>query len=164
MASKYVRTVGALSIAAALALTSAACSDDNDGNGDGKSVPTAAISSALNSAGSEARDALSSASAAAASKLKEIKGGLDATADASVGSIRADGDRTVAEVTVVNNTSKTVDYTLSVEFRDAGGKLLDTIVMNIDDVEAGTQAKGTAKSNRKLTDPNKAEIGHAVRH
>ncbi|MGW1988750.1 hypothetical protein [Embleya sp. NPDC001921] len=163
MASKYVRTVGALSIAAALVLTSAACGDDNDGGGDGKAVPTA-IESALNSAGSDAKDALSSASAAAASKLKEIKGGLDATADASVGPIRTDGDRTVAEVTVVNNTAKTVDYTLSVEFRDAGGKLLDAIVMNIEDVEAGTQAKGTAKSNRKLTDANKAEIGHAVRH
>ncbi|MFE2865870.1 hypothetical protein [Embleya sp. NPDC059259] len=162
MASKYGRTVGALSIAAALMLTSAACGDDNDG-GNADSVPTA-IGSALSSAGAKAKDALSSASAAAASKLAEIKGGLDATADATVGPIRADGDRTTAEVTVDNKTTKTADYTLSVEFRDAGGKLLDTVVLNIDKVEAGKQAKGTAKSNRKLTDPSKAEIGQAVRH
>ncbi|MFI6582409.1 hypothetical protein [Embleya sp. NPDC050493] len=162
MASKYGRTVGALSIAAVLALTSAACGDDNGGGAD-DSAPTS-IASALESAGSEAKDALSSASAAAASKLAEIKGGLDATADASVGPIRTEGDRTTAEVTVENKTAETADYTVAVEFRDAGGKLLDAIVLNIDNVEAGKQAKGTAKSNRKLTDVNKAEIGHAIRH
>ncbi|MET7298399.1 hypothetical protein [Embleya sp. NPDC005575] len=162
MASKYGRTVGALSIAATLALFSAACGDDKDGGGAG-STPTA-IASALGSAGSKAKDALSSASAAAASKLAEIKGGLDATADATIGPIGTDGDRTTAEVTVENKTAKTADYTLAVEFRDAGGNLLDAIVMNIDKVEAGKQGKGTAKSNRKLTNASKAEVGHAVRH
>ncbi|WP_020556752.1 hypothetical protein [Embleya scabrispora] len=163
MASKYGRTLGALSIAAALALVSTACGDDKGSGGGAGSTPTA-IASALESAGSEAKDALSSASAAASSKLAEIKGGLDATADATVGPIKADGDRTTAEVTVENKTGKTADYTLAVEFRDASGKLLDAIVMNIDNVEAGKQAKGTAKSNRKLTNPSKAEIGHAIRH
>ncbi|WP_406288210.1 hypothetical protein [Embleya sp. NBC_00896] len=163
MANTYGRVAGAFSIAAALVLTGTACSDDNDDGGKDTSVPTA-IASALNSAGEAAKDALASASAAAASKLDDIKDGLDAKGDVSVGPTKTDGDRTTAEVTADNRTTSTADYTLTVDFRDPGGNLLDTIVMNIDNVEAGTQAKGTAKSNRTLKGETVAEVGRAVRH
>jgi hypothetical protein len=163
MASKYGRTAGALSITAALTLTAAACGDNDSNGGDNKSAPTA-ISSALQSAGAEAKGALASVSASAAAKLDEIKGGLDATSDASVGQPQADGDRTKAEVTVDNKTGKTVDYTVLVEFRNDAGNLLDAVVLNIDQVGAGKQAKSTARSHYKLTAATRADIARAIRH
>jgi hypothetical protein len=164
MASTYGRTAAALSITAILTLTAVACGgDDNKNNGgDNKSAPTT-IPSGLQSAGSDAKDALASASASAAAKLGDIKGGLNAGSDATIGPPEADGDHTKAEITVDNKTDKTADYTVLVEFRD-NDNLLDAVVLNIDNVGAGKQAKGTARSNRKLTNVTKAEIGRVVRH
>ncbi|MYW00863.1 hypothetical protein [Streptomyces sp. SID3343] len=163
MASKYGRTAAALTITAALTLTAAACGDDDNGGGDNKSAPTT-IPSALESAGEDAKDALASASASAAAKLDEIKGGLDAKSDASIGRPEADGDRTKAEVTVDNKTDKTADYTLLVQFRNDDGKLLDAVVLTVDDVGAGKQSKATARSHFKLTGATKADVGRVIRH
>ncbi|MFI6978992.1 hypothetical protein ACIBSV_10385 [Embleya sp. NPDC050154] len=162
MTSRCGRAAGAISIAAVLVLTAAACGDDDDGGSD-TSTPSA-IASALESAGKEAKDAVASASASAASKLDEIKDGVDAKADASVGPTAVDGDRTTAEVTVSNGTDKSADYTLSVDFRDDAGNILDVVVVDVDEVGAGKQAKTTARSHRTLSGPTKADIGRAIRH
>ncbi|MGW1991867.1 hypothetical protein [Embleya sp. NPDC001921] len=163
MTSRYGRAAGAISIAAVLVLTAAACGDDdNDGGGD-TSTPSAIVS-ALESAGKEAKDAVASASASAASKLDEIKDGVDAKADASVGPTSVDGDRTTAEVTVANGTDKSAEYTLTVNFRDDAGNILDVVVVDIDNVGSGKQGKTTARSHRTLSGPTKADIGRAIRH
>jgi hypothetical protein len=167
--STYGRTAGALAITAALILTGAACGDDdgNGGNGgkggDITSMPTS-IPSAPGSPGSDAKDAFESASASATAKLGEIRDGLDAKSDASIGRTETDGDRTKAEITIDNKTDKTADYTLSVDFRGADGKLVDVAVLNVDNVGAGQQAKATARSHRKLTGTVTAEIGRVLRH
>ncbi|WP_406280389.1 hypothetical protein [Embleya sp. NBC_00896] len=163
MASRYGRAAGAVSIGVVLALTAAGCGDDDSGGDSDKSTPTA-IASALESAGEEAREAVSSASASAAAKLDEIKDGVDAKADASVGPTAVDGDRTTAEVTVVNGTDNSADYTLTVNFRDAAGNVLDIVVVDVDQVGAGKQTTTTARSHRTLSGPTTADIGRVIRH
>lgn len=163
MARTHVRTAAALSLAAALLLGTTACGDDNDGGGDDKSAPTVS-GSAGESASSDIRDDIASASASASAKLGDITDGLDATGDVTVGPTSTEDDRTVAEVTATNGTDKKADYTVTVEFRDPGGNLLDTIVMNIDDVDPGKQGRGEARSNRDLSGTVEAEVGHAIRH
>ncbi|MER8046800.1 hypothetical protein [Streptomyces sp. NPDC094032] len=115
-----------------------------------------------------AGDIVSSATAAAASaaqeKMNEVKDGVNATGDVNAGATSQDGDRTVAEITATNPKDKTADYTVWVNFRDPGGNLLDSVVLNIDGVAAGTSKSGTARSNRTLTGDTKAEIQQAVRH
>jgi len=163
MARTHVRTAAALSLAAALLLGATACGDDDDGGGDDKSAPTASATVG-ESASSDIRDDIASASASASAALGDIRDGLDATSDVAVGPTSTKDDRTVAEVTATNGTDKKADYTVTVEFRDPGGNLLDTIVMNIDDVDPGKRGKGEARSNRDLSGTVKADIGYAVRH
>lgn len=116
----------------------------------------------------KAGDIVSSATAAAASaaqeKMNAIKDGVNADADVTAGATSADGDRTVARITATNPKDTTADYTVWVNFRDSGGNLLDSVVLNIDGVEAGKSKSGTARSNRSLTGATKAEVQQAVRH
>ncbi|MFF5450626.1 hypothetical protein ACFY40_05165 [Streptomyces sp. NPDC012950] len=140
------RTAGAaLALAGALALTTG-CDAAKDAAGGAVASATAAVASA------------------AERKMDEVRDGVDAKADVKAGEPRADGDRTVAEVTATNPKDQNADYTVKVDFRDADGKLLDTVVLNIDAVAPGASKSGTARSNRQLSDVTKAEIGQALRH
>ncbi|MEV4944350.1 hypothetical protein [Streptomyces sp. NPDC053755] len=110
---------------------------------------------------------VSSATGAAASKMGEIKDGVDATGDVKAGPVKADGDRVATEVTVsrpAGGDARTADYTVLVNFRDDGGGLLDSVVLSIDGVAPGASKNGTARSNRPLSGATKAEIGQALRH
>jgi hypothetical protein len=109
-------------------------------------------------------DAVSSATAAAASRMGEITDGVNAAADVEAGPVRAEGDRTVADVTATNPQGGNADYTIMVNFRDDGGGLLDSVVVNIGGVAPGTSRTATARSNRTLSGATKAEIGQALRH
>ncbi|MBT2444379.1 hypothetical protein J7E93_30655 [Streptomyces sp. ISL-36] len=109
-------------------------------------------------------DIVSSATAAAASKMGEVKDGVNATGDVKAGPTAKDGDRTTAEVTATNPQDRKADYTILVNFRDGDGKLLDTVVLNIDGVDPGRSGTGTARSNRTLSGETTAEIGQALRH
>ncbi|MET9433395.1 hypothetical protein [Streptomyces sp. NPDC006551] len=109
-------------------------------------------------------DAVSSATAAAASRMGEITDGVNATADVKAGPVRAEGGRTVADVTVTNPQDRNADYTIMVNFRNDGGDLLDSVVLNIGGVAPSTSKTGTARSNRSLSGATKAEIGQALRH
>ncbi|MFJ8668046.1 hypothetical protein [Streptomyces sp. NPDC093600] len=109
-------------------------------------------------------DAVSSATAAAASRMAEITDGVNADADVKAGPVRTEGDRTVADVTATNPGDGNADYTVMVNFRDDGGGLLDSVVVNIDGVAPGASKKATARSNRSLSGATKAEIGQALRH
>ncbi|MGA5217746.1 hypothetical protein ACPCAE_17000 [Streptomyces cinereoruber] len=140
------RTAGAAAaLAAALALTTG-CDAAKDAAGGAVSSATAAVASA------------------AEQKMNEVKDGVDAKADVKAGEPRADGDRTVAEITATNPKDQNADYTVLVNFRDGEGKLLDSVVLNVDAVAPGESKSGTARSNRQLTGVTQAEIGRALRH
>ncbi|MFD5767002.1 hypothetical protein ACFWIN_14420 [Streptomyces sp. NPDC127049] len=115
-----------------------------------------------------AGDIVSSATAAVASaaqqKMDEIKDGVNAAGDVKAGPTSVDGDRTIATITATNPKDRTADYTVMVIFRDGGGNLLDTVVLTIDGVGAGTSKSGTARSNRTLGGATTAEIAQALRH
>ncbi|MGW3558529.1 hypothetical protein ACWDNT_14340 [Streptomyces sp. NPDC000963] len=134
-----------LGLAAALALT-AGCDSAGDAVGGAVSSATAAVASA------------------AERKMDEVEDGVDAKGDVKTGEPRADGDRTVTEVTATNPGDEDADYTVMVDFRDGDGKLLDAVVLNIDAVAPGTSKSGTARSNRQLSGVAKTEIGRALRH
>ncbi|MFI9746733.1 hypothetical protein [Streptomyces sp. NPDC052494] len=135
-----------LSLAATTALTLTGCDTIADTAGDVVSSATAAVASA------------------AEEKMNEVKDGVNATADVKAGETSTDGDRTVAEITATNPKDKNADYTIMVNFRDDGGNLLDSVVLNIDGVEPGASKSGTARSNRTLSGATTAEIAQALRH
>ena len=133
------------------------------------SSAVSAAQSAVQSAGaglaSSARDALASASAAASSALAQVKDGVDAKGDISLGSPSTGSDgKTAVEVTARNSDSSAHDYTVTVNFRDSGGNLLDAGVVTIDNVAAGGSGTGTVHSNRALSGTVTAEVGAALRH
>ncbi|MFI8963375.1 FxLYD domain-containing protein [Streptomyces sp. NPDC053493] len=137
------RTAGAaVALLAALALTATGCEE----------------------AQQKAGDILSSATAEAAEQMNRIKDGVDAKDEVKAGPAGQDGDRTVAEITATNPKDKTADYTVRVDFRDAGGNLLDTVVLNIDDVPPGQSRTGRARSNRSLGGDTTAGVAQALRH
>ncbi|WP_329119817.1 hypothetical protein [Streptomyces sp. NBC_01465] len=156
---RAARTAGALSVAVLVALSATACGSDD--------TPSSVASKAgdvVSSATAKAGEAVASATAAASSKMAEVKDGVDAKDDVKAGDTKTDGDRSTAEITATNGTDKTVDYTVTVNFKDKGGNLLDVVVMNIDGVEAGKSKSGTARSNRDLGGDATAEVGQALRH
>lgn len=138
-----------------LALSTTACSESDVDKAKDRAA----------SATAKAGEAVSSATEAAASKMAEVKDGVNAKGDAKVeGSTKSENDRTTAKITVTNSTDKKADYTISVNFRGSDGNLMDTAVLNITDVEAGKTKSGTARSNRSLSGTPKAEVGRALRH
>ncbi|GAA3488522.1 MULTISPECIES: hypothetical protein [Streptomyces] len=179
---KITRAAGAAVLAAVIALTVSACGDDKKSASDAVSNATQkageaaasatqkageAATSATEKAGEaadKAKESYASASASADEKFKEVKDGTDAKGDVKVGAVKAEGDRSTAEVTVANKESKEQTYLVQVNFRDAGGNLLDAVVVNVKDVAAGKDGTAVAKSNRSLEGDVKAEVGKAVRH
>ncbi|MFJ3904337.1 hypothetical protein [Streptomyces sp. NPDC090025] len=131
-------------------------------------LPLTLVLSGCDDAKNKAGDIVSSATAAAASaaqqQLDNIKDGVQATGDVKAGPTSTDGDRTVATVTATNPKDKAADYTVMVNFRDSGGNLLDSVVLNIDGVEPGKSKDGTARSNRTLSGATEAQVAQAVRH
>ncbi|MGW1429492.1 hypothetical protein ACWD6K_12850 [Streptomyces sp. NPDC002431] len=161
MTAKATRGLCAALLATTLAATAAACDD----SGTGASGTASRAASAAASAASRGADVAASATAAAGEKLKNFKNGVDATPDVKLSTpdTAADG-RTTAEVTVDNSTDATKSYAVQVNFRDPKGKLLDAVVVTVDDVASHTTKKATARSNRKLSGGVKAEVGTALRH
>jgi hypothetical protein len=130
-----------------------------------KSAASAAVSQGADTLQSAGADALASASAAASSAVAAVKDGVDAKSQVKVGGTSTDADgRTTVEVTATNPDSSSHDYTVTVNFRGSDGNLLDTTVLNINDVAAGASGKGTARSNRKLQGTITADVGTALRH
>lgn len=149
------RVAAAVSTAALLALTATACSD-----GDVDKAKDRAAS-----ATAKAGEAVASATEAAASKMAEVKDGVNAKGDVKVdGFTQTEDNRATAKITATNSTDKKADYTISVNFRDSDGNLLDTVVLNINDVDPAKSNSGTARSNRSLSGTPKAEVSRALRH
>ena len=77
--------------------------------------------------------------------------------------IGSDG-KAAAQLKVTNSTSESHDYTISVSFNDANGKLLDATVVDVSQVPANGSKDATAKSNRDLSGTVTAKVTAAVRH
>lgn len=145
---RWGTSVGALSIAATLALGATACGEDSDPDSVRDAVSS--VESALDRAGDE---------------FEDFKNGVDAKNDVQVGQTAKDGDgRYSAQVTVRNTGDKEADYLVQIEFRDATDDLVDTIVMNIDNVPPGQEGTGTARSNIKPSEDVTAKVARALRH
>ncbi|MFE7775440.1 hypothetical protein ACFU5O_16370 [Streptomyces sp. NPDC057445] len=106
----------------------------------------------------------SEAAASATDKLSDIKGAINAKGDVKAGSTEIKDGKAVAEITATNSTTSAADYTITVNYKDSDGNLLDATVVTINDVPAGGSKSADARSNRDLSGTPKAEIGQAVRH
>ncbi|MER5749268.1 FxLYD domain-containing protein [Streptomyces sp. NPDC002088] len=158
-------------LTAVLATALTGCSDDST-----PSSPASKAASALESAGAEATaamssiaaqasEAIASATAAAGRKLDEVKNGIDAKDDVRLGTpaTAADG-RTTVEVTAKNTADSAKSFAVQVVFKDSGGKLIDTVVVTVSDVAAGTSRTATARSTHKLSGEVKTEVRRALRY
>ncbi|MFE1854472.1 hypothetical protein [Streptomyces sp. NPDC059489] len=156
---------GAAIVVAAAAVLSG-CSDGG-ASGTASQAASAATeaASAAASAASEAGAALASASAEAGRKLDQIKGGAHAKADVKLGAVADEsGGRKAAPVTVTNPTSESHTYAVQVNFKDAKGNLLDTVVVTVSDVPGGGSKNATALSNRGLSGDAVTSVARAVRY
>ncbi|WTW92400.1 hypothetical protein OG216_03010 [Streptomycetaceae bacterium NBC_01309] len=145
---RWGTSVGALSAAAVLALGATACGEDT--SPDDVRDAVSSVESALDRAGDEFND---------------FKNGVDAKNQVQVGQTAKDPDgRVSTPVTVTNTGDKEADFLIQIEFRDTSGDLVDTIVMNIDNVAPGQQGDGTARSNLKPSEDVTAQVARALRH
>lgn len=123
------------------------------------------LASAAGGAASAVASAVASAEAAASSAVANVKGGLDAASDVKLGDPAAASEgRMEVPVTVTNSGSQGYRYTVQVDFEDASGNRLDTVVVNVPEVAAGASAQATARSNRSLSGDVKASVARALRY
>ncbi|MFF7295778.1 hypothetical protein [Streptomyces sp. NPDC008265] len=155
-------------VLAAVVLAAAGCS-----GGDG--TPSGAVSSAasavksageaVSSAASEAAKSAESAAAVAKDKLAEVKNGVDAKGQVTLGTVATDADGfTTVPVTVQNTDDAAKSFAVQVEFKDEGGSLLDTVVVTVKDVAGKGTGQGTARSTHKLSGTVSASTGTALRY
>ncbi|MFB9371705.1 hypothetical protein ACWCYY_07255 [Kitasatospora sp. NPDC001664] len=162
------RVVLGVVLAGGLLLTG--CSSDGDKSPSaavqsGASALASAANSAASGFASSASSAVASAQAAASSALASVKGGLDAKDDVKLGDVTTDPDgKSSVPVTVTNSGSQPYKYTLTVNFQDSSGNLLDAAVLTVPETAAGATTQATAKSNRALSGTVTAKLGSALRY
>ncbi|MZF83446.1 hypothetical protein [Streptomyces sp. SID5643] len=148
--------------AAALALSAvlAGC------GGDGSPADVASrAESAVGSIASEAGEAVESASAEAGRRLDDIQDGAEVKADVTTGTAVTGSDgRVRADVTVRNTDDSSRSFAVQVDFRAAGGQLVDTVIVTVDHVQAGQSATATARSTHDLSGEVRTEVARAVRY
>ncbi|MFJ5997038.1 hypothetical protein [Streptomyces sp. NPDC092370] len=161
MAARH-RTRGATAGAAlALALSAvlAGCGDESPADTARKAE------SAVGSIASEASEAVESATAEAGHRLDAIQGGTDVKDDVRTGPTATGTDgRVRTEVTVRNTDDASRSFAVQVAFRDAGGRLVDTVIVTVDHVRAGYSATATARSTHDLPGKIRAEVARALRY
>ncbi|GGY19524.1 FxLYD domain-containing protein [Streptomyces djakartensis] len=121
--------------------------------------------SAVGSIASQASEAVESATAEAGRRLDDIKGGIDAKADvkAAAPTVGSDG-RARTEVTVHNTGDSARSFAVQIDFTDAEGALTDTVIVTVNNVQAGDSATATARSTHDLSGEVRAEVARAVRY
>ncbi|GGT82377.1 hypothetical protein ACH4HG_09965 [Streptomyces coeruleorubidus] len=121
--------------------------------------------SAVGSIASQASEAVESATAEAGRRLDDIRGGIDVKGDVKVGATTVGSDgRARAEVTVDNTDDSARSFAVQVDFDDAGGRLIDTVIVTVEHVQAGDSATATARSTHDLSGEVRAEVARAVRY
>ncbi|MFF4356525.1 hypothetical protein [Streptomyces sp. NPDC001604] len=124
-----------------------------------------AVASAVPSLASQGASALASASAEAKRRLDEVKNAVEAKDDVQLGAPAQDAEgRSTVAVSAHNSAGSAKSFLVQVDFRDQGGNLLDTTVVTLSEVGAGKDGKATARSNRKLSGPVRAEVARALRY
>ncbi|WP_328398588.1 hypothetical protein OHS70_17600 [Streptomyces sp. NBC_00390] len=174
MASGWIRGVPGAVLAALVATGTAGCTDDGSPSGTASKAASALESaasaaesagSAIASAASQAPEVLASATAEARKQLDAIKDGIDAKDEVTLGkpSTGSEGHATV-QVSARNTDTSARSFTVQVDFQDSNGKLLDTVVVTLNDVAAGKTGQGTARSTRKMSGAITAKVGRALRY
>ncbi|MFD8675321.1 hypothetical protein ACFV1A_19805 [Streptomyces seoulensis] len=160
MAGCGTRRAAGTALMVALGIAVTGCSDGNSPSGQASKAASAASSLASRASGTVA-----SATAEARRKLDQVKGGVDAKKDVSVGNVTTGMDGVpTAEVSAKNTTGEKKSFTVQVNFRDGKGDLQDTVIVNIDDVAAGATGRATARSHRELSGDIRVDVGTALRH
>ncbi|MFF0382958.1 hypothetical protein [Streptomyces sp. NPDC004286] len=160
MAGCGTRRAAGTALVVALGVAVTGCSDGSSPSGQASKAASAASSLA-----SRASGAVASATAEAKRKLDQVKGGVNAKKDVSVGKVTTGKDGVPeTEVSAKNTTGDRKSFVVQVNFRDTKGDLQDTVVVNVDDVAAGATGRATARSHRKLTGDIRADVGTALRH
>lgn len=161
------RTVAALALVAAGAALNG-CSDDGNASSKASAAASAAVSKAASAASSLATkgaDALASASAEARRRLDGVKDGVQAKDEVRLGTPATDTDgRTTVEVTADNKADAAKSFAVQVTFKDQDGKLLDTVVVTLNDVPAGKSGTATARSTHNLSGQVLADVTRALRY
>ncbi|MFJ7266679.1 hypothetical protein ACIQV3_08420 [Streptomyces sp. NPDC099050] len=146
----------------------AGCSDgDGDPSGAASKAASAVESAgdAVASAAAEATEAAASAAAVAKEKLGQVKDGVDAKDEVTLGASSIDGEgHTTVPVTVRNTDASTKSFAVQVNFEDESGNPLDTVVVTVSDVPANGTGQGTARSTHKLSGTVTAQTGTALRY
>ncbi|MFE0580022.1 hypothetical protein [Streptomyces sp. PCS3-D2] len=169
MVATVVWARGAAGMVLAAAVLGAAGCSGGDGSPSGAvSSAASAVRSAgeaVSSAASEAAKAAESAAAVAKDKLAEVKNGADAKDQVSLGTVSTDADGyTTVPVTVRNTDDGAKSFAVQVEFKDASGNLVDTVVVTVSDVAGKDTGEGTARSTHKLSGTVTAQTGAALRY
>jgi hypothetical protein len=106
------------------------------------------------------------ANAAAEKQLKNVKGGGNARSDVSLtGKPRSEtGGLLAVVVNIINRTNKTASYAVQVDFRDPGGKVVETRFVGAQQLKPGEKIQALAVS-RKPPEPRlTGEIAKAQRY
>ncbi|GAA4305516.1 hypothetical protein GCM10023086_23320 [Streptomyces venetus] len=121
--------------------------------------------SAVGSIASQASEAVESATAEAGRRLDDIQGGVDVKGDVKVTAPEVGSDgRARAEVTAHNTDDSERSFAVQVNFTDAGGELVDTVIVTVDHVQPGDSATATARSTHDLSGEIRARVAQAVRY
>ncbi|MBG0853758.1 hypothetical protein I2W78_18355 [Streptomyces spinoverrucosus] len=129
--------------------------------GGGEDSPGAQVSEAV----SAVPDLWASATAEAQRRFDEIKGGIDAKKDVTLGDpVRGRDGRTTVEVDVRNTADRTRSFLVQVDFTDPDGGFEDAVVVTVSDVPAGKSGTGTARSTHELPGDVRAEVERALRY
>jgi hypothetical protein len=168
MSGPWKRPVASATLTAVIATSLAAAAAGCTNSGETTSNPSTLISqaaSALASAGAQATGAIVAAAGAAEKKLSDIKNGVDARDEVSLGTPqRASDGRVTVEVTAHNTADSSKSFAVQVNFKDVNGNLLDATVVTVSDVAASGSKKATAHSNRSLSGEVKPEVVTALRY
>ncbi|WP_030770735.1 hypothetical protein [Streptomyces sp. NRRL F-2664] len=155
-------------VLAAVALGTAGCSGgDGDPSGAVSSAASAVKSAgeAVSSAASEAAKSAESAAAVAKDKLADVKNGVDAKGQVTLGAVAADADGyTTVPVKVANTDEAAKSFAVQVEFKDESGNVVDTVVVTVSDVPGKGTGQGTARSTHKLSGTVSAQTATALRY
>ncbi|MCX4719037.1 hypothetical protein ACFCXF_12825 [Streptomyces virginiae] len=164
----WMRGAAGAVVLSVVAFGAAGCSDGDGTPSEAVSSAASAVKSAgeaVSSAAAEAGKAAESAAAVAKDKLAEVKNGVDAKDQVSLGAVATDGDGyTTVPVTARNTDDATKSFAVQVEFKDESGNLVDTVVVTITDVAGKGTGQGTARSTHKLSGTVTAQTGTALRY
>ncbi|MFF8296395.1 hypothetical protein ACF07M_13420 [Streptomyces globisporus] len=159
--TRAARALAPVAVAALLLAGTAACDSDTSGEGTDRGVHTLTPEpqeSPSESPSPRTQESFAASVSAeservrqeAAKRLDEVEGRGDAVADVSVSGLPLSGSEEVrsARVRVTNPTEEAAFYAVEVEFVDAEDKVLDTVVVGIQDAQPDRTVEAQANSRK----------------